>query len=293
MGTAVNPLYDLIDQRATCRAFRSDPIPEEVLARVLAAGCKSPSAGGFQTLSIVKVTDPEKRRELARLCRGQQLIAAAPVSLVLCVDYHRMAQVLESEPAPFQETDQFENLVMSVETVAICAQTMVLAAQAEGLGSCYIGNVLNRMAEVGALLELPRLVLPVLMLTLGWPKSPRKQPPKYAPALLVHENTYQERPAETVYAAYRQQNRWQKFTASDKQVERCCALARRLHGPAFAQRVREDILQKGWLGPYQYWLGCYYTYQDLPGGMTNAGYREYMKQQGFQWLETEKEQEET
>lgn len=281
-------IYDLIARRSTCRAFRPDPIAPEILERVLEAGCRCPSAGGFQTLSIIKVTAPETRKTLAQLCRGQSFIAVAPVSLVLCVDYHRMEQVLRREPAPFQETDHFENFLMAMENVAICAQTMVLAAEAEGLGSCYIGNVIPVMDRVSALLELPERVLPVLMLTLGWPKSERKQPPKYPASLLVHEERYTDRTDEAVYAAYRKQNRWQKIPPGRDKAERCAALAARLHGPAYGERVRADIASKGWLGTYQYWLGCYYTY-DQPGTLTNSGFRDYLKQQGFLWLEEEKE----
>ena len=53
-------IYQLIAERATCRSYRPDPIPDEVLNRILEAGCKSPSGGGFQALSIIKITDPEK-----------------------------------------------------------------------------------------------------------------------------------------------------------------------------------------------------------------------------------------
>ena len=189
----MNDFYNLVAHRASCRAYRPEPIPEEVFRRVLEAGCKAPSAGGFQNYSIIRVKDPEVRKALTKVCRGQQFITAAPECLVLCVDYHRMDQTREIEPAPFQETDQFENFVMGIADVMIAAQTMVLAAESEHLGSCYIGNVLNAMDRVTELLRLPERVFPVILLTFGWPKSPRKQPPKYSPDLLVHEDYYQER----------------------------------------------------------------------------------------------------
>ena len=287
----MNDFYNLVAHRASCRAYRPEPIPEEVFQRVLEAGCKAPSAGGFQNYSIIRVKDPEVRKALTKVCRGQQFITAAPECLVLCVDYHRMDQTREIEPAPFQETDQFENFVMSIADVMIAAQTMVLAAESEHLGSCYIGNVLNAMDRVTELLRLPERVFPVILLTFGWPKSPRKQPPKYSPDLLVHEDYYQEQTPEQVYAAYRQHNRWQKFTASEKQLEKCCATAELLHGAEYAERVRQDIEQKGWMGSYQYWLGCYYLYQQLPNHMTNGEYLQYFKQHGFRWLESEYEED--
>lgn len=276
-------IYKLIAERATCRSYLRDPIPDEILNRVLEAGCQSPSGGGFQAISIIKVTDSEKRKALVPLCRNQTFIATAPVTLVVCIDYHRMERIIDMEPAPFRETDLFPNLWMGVWDAAICAHTMVLAAQAEGLGSCYIGNLLNRMDEATKLLGLPRRVVPAIMLTLGYPKVARKQPPKYPASVLVHENTYQELPDETLYRAYRKQNRYQKMPPRDAHVEACCAMAKQLHGEEYAQRVRADIAKKGYISPYQYWFGCWYL--DEPEFLDWNGYRTYFKNQGFNWLE--------
>lgn len=276
-------IYRLVEERATCRSYRPEPIPDEVLGRVLEAGCKSPSGGGFQALSIIRITDAVKRRKLVELCRGQRFIATAPVTLVICIDYHRMERIIGMEPAPFREPDMFPNLVMGFWDAAICAQTMVLCAQAEGLGSCYVGNLLNRMGEASELLGLPQKVCPAVMLTLGWPKFSRKQPPKYPVSILVHDNEYQELPDDVLYSAYRKQNRYQKLPPKAEHVEACCEMARMLHGEEYAAAVRTDIEKKGYLSPYQYWFGCWYT--DEPEFLDMAGYRDYFKQQGFHWLE--------
>ena len=276
-------LYDLIRGRATCRSYRPDPIPGEVLDRVLEAGCRSPSSGGFQAISIIKITDPALRRRLVAFSRGQKFLAVAPVSLVFCVDYHRIDQVTAREPAPFRLHTQFQSLVMGVTDAAICAQTVALAAQGEGLGSCYNGNILNKLEAFNDLLGLPERVFPVVMLTLGYPRTAHRQPPKYPAALLVHENGYRERTGEEVYAAYRRQNRWQKLPPKREWVERCCAMAEALQGADYAAAVRRDIEEKGYLSPYQYWFGCYYL--DEPGDMTNRDYLAYFRKQGFAWLE--------
>jgi len=280
----MHDIYELIEKRATCRAYKPEPIPDDVLNRVLEAGCKSPSGGGFQSICIIKITDADKRKKLVDFSRGQKFLATAPVSLMFCVDFHRLRQVIEQEPAPFRLQDEFKYLLMGMADCCICAQTMVLAAEAEGLGSCYNGNVLNVMDQVSDLLELPEQVVPLIMLTLGYPKlERRRQPPKYPASLLVHENTYQERPAEALYAAYRKQNRWQKMPAKPEWVESICAVAERLHGADYAAQVRKDIEDKGYIGPYQYWFGVWYL--DQPDFLTVEGYRSYFKKQGFEWLE--------
>ncbi|MCD8224053.1 MAG: nitroreductase family protein [Clostridiales bacterium] len=278
-------IYTLIARRATCRSFKEDPVDDAVLDRLLAAGCKSPSSCGFQSISIIKVTDKEKRKKLASFSRGQKFIATAPVSLVFCIDYHRMDQVLRREPAPLPNPGQLKCLWMGIADAVICAQTIVLAAEAEGLGSCYNGNVLNVLDQLSELLALPSHVCPAIMLALGWPRSTKRQPPKYPPELLVHENEYRELPDDQVYSAYRRQNGYQKLKPRPQWVEACCEKGRQLHGEEYARQIREDIEKKDYLGSYQYWLGCYYT--EEPDFLNFAGYRNYFKKQGFTWLEGE------
>ena len=106
----MDSFYDLVARRASCRSFLPDPIPEDVLRRVLNAGCQSPNGGGFQTYSILCIEDPEKKEALAGLCRNQRFIARAPMNLVFCIDFHRMEQVLRIEPAPFGKPADFKEL---------------------------------------------------------------------------------------------------------------------------------------------------------------------------------------
>ena len=58
-------LYKLLKDRRTCRSFKPDPIPQEVMARLYEAACSAPSAGGFQRISIVEIADQEKKDTLA------------------------------------------------------------------------------------------------------------------------------------------------------------------------------------------------------------------------------------
>lgn len=275
--------YDLIEKRASCRSFKPDPIPGDVLERILAAACRSPSGGGFQSVSIVVIDDAEKRRELVKMSRGQNYLGIAPVSLVFCVDYHRMAQVINIEPAPCHETMEFECFWMSLLDVGIMAQTAVIAAEAEGLKSCFNGNVINVADRLTEMLELPDKVFPALMLTLGYPKVERKQPTKYPPEILVHRNSYKSISDEACYKAYRKQNDYRKFSIKEHWLEKCCAEAEKYYGREYALRVREDIEKKGYIGPYQYWFGCWY--QDEPEFLSNSAYRDFFRKQGFEWLE--------
>ncbi len=274
--------YDLVARRASCRSFLPDPIPEDVLRRILTAGCQSPNGGGFQTYSILCVQDPEKKKALARLSRNQGFIARAPMNLVFCIDFHRTEQVLRTEPAPFARTADCKELWMGLMDCAICAQTVVLAAEAEGLASCYIGNILNKLDQVTDLLELPDKVCPAIMLTIGYPRRRRKQPPRYPLELMVHRDRYHEPDDETVYQAYRRQNQYRKWAVRESSLASIEAMARKTGGEDLARRVLEDIREKGSLGPYQYWFGVYYTEDDE--FLHYEDYARYFRDHGFTWL---------
>ena len=85
------------------------------------------------------------------------------------------------------------DLLLAVTDAAIAAQNAVTAAESLGLGSCYIGDILERYEDRRRLLSLPEWVLPAVMLVLGWPTEQQKAPPKperCAMAHIVHENGY-------------------------------------------------------------------------------------------------------
>ena len=91
----------LLKDRRTCRSFKPDPIPEDVMARLYDAACSAPSAGGFQRISIIEITEPEKKKAIARISRNQNFIASAPVNLMFCIDGRRMRRIAEYEGAPY------------------------------------------------------------------------------------------------------------------------------------------------------------------------------------------------
>lgn len=283
---AKTEFYDLINRRATCRNYLPDAIPNDVMARILEAGCKSPSAGGFQTYSIVKVTNRETCEELVNCSRGQKFIATAPAHLIFCIDYHRIMQVIEQEPAPMRETDGLQNFWMALVDISICAHTICLAAEAEGLASCYNGNIVNKIDKVSELLKLPDHVIPALMMTVGYPKQERKQPTKYPVSLLVHDEVYRNDDPKMIYEEYRKQNNYQKIPARDELVEKLCATAAAYHGEEYAAKVRKDVEEKGFIGSYQYWFGCWYL--DEPDFLVGAAdFDRFFKKKGFGWLSQE------
>ncbi|MFO7676537.1 MAG: nitroreductase family protein [bacterium] len=142
------------------RAYRPDPVPEDALARILEAGRLAPSAKNLQPWKFVIVTDPQQRELLVPACRGQKFIAEAPVVICGCA--------VESEAwggmGGYWSAEAVD--------VTIALEHMILAAAAEGLGTCWIGAFVEN--EVRKVLGIPEGVKPIALTPLGYPAREAK-----------------------------------------------------------------------------------------------------------------------
>ena len=180
---------ELIHSHGSVRAYKSDPVPAETIERVVAAAQRSSTSSNLQMRSVVAVTDTHKRNRLAELCGDQQSISEAPVFLAWCADLNRMDRVCELRGYK-QVTEYVENFLIATVDVSIAAQTAALAAESLGLGICYIGAIRNNPREVINLLGLPRLVFPVMGMTVGWPAAKPHIRPRLPIRAVLHWQSY-------------------------------------------------------------------------------------------------------
>ena len=149
--------YDVAKTRRSVRSYRSDPIPEEVLNRVLEAVRIAPSGSNRQPWRFIVVEDEDAKQRLVPACNGQSWIADAPVVIVACgqnIHYNRGGYMGD----------------MSVLVdVAIGFTHLILAARAEGLGTCWIGAFSND--EVRKTLGVPEDYYVVAVTPLGYPEG--------------------------------------------------------------------------------------------------------------------------
>ncbi len=276
-------IVDIINTRNTCRAFQEKDIPSDVLDQLYDAAAKAPSGGGFQSVSVIAVTDQDKKDKLTEICRGQSFIKKAPLNLVFCIDYSRISRICELEPSPFDFTNQFMDFWMGIVDVSIMAHQVCLTAEALDLKSVYIGNVIHTIDQSSELLKLPKHVVPVIMLTIGYPKSEGKLSPKYDANVLIHNNEYKPLSDEALLTAYHQKNSEWKMQPKDKIVDKIHRTAKKQKGESFADSVVDWIKANDKISSYQYWFGAYYMEED--NFMHFDDYILYMKKQGFDWLE--------
>jgi FMN reductase [NAD(P)H] len=279
--TYPNETIRLLIERASCRNFADKKVPADVLQLVLEAGVHAATGGNLQPYSIVKIEDQATRHALAERCE-QGFIGRAPVLLVFCIDWYRIEQWARLQVAPFTATSSFRHFWISLQDTIICAQNICTAADALGLGSVYIGTILEGFAELKEMLQLPQKVFPVVMLCLGYPKSrplPRK---KLGVDVIVHSETYQKMGDQELLDAFRKKYPDHRVEITPERLERIAEVCRRVHGEDFAEGCLERIQETGYITPVQRYFGLHYSADRMPIG--NEGYLELMEEFGFGWF---------
>jgi FMN reductase (NADPH) len=183
------PTLDLIHRHASVRRYKADPLPASVIEAIVAAGQHASTSSNLQTYSVIAVTEAAKRERLAKLCGEQKHIQEAPVFLAFCADRARLERICQLRGYT-QVTGYVENFLVAAVDAAILAQNTALAAESLGLGICYIGSIRNNLPEVIDLLELPRLVIPITGMTVGWPDVEPRLRPRLPLRAVLHWEKY-------------------------------------------------------------------------------------------------------
>jgi len=195
------PTLDLLQRHGSVRKYTADPVPHELIETVVSAAQRASTSSNLQVVSVVAVTNGAKRKRLSEIC-GQDHVAQAPVVLVWCADLKRLDRACELRNCR-QVTDYVENFLTCVLDAGIAAQNGVVAAEALGLGICYLGSIRNNTQAVIELLSLPRLVFPVVGMAVGWPASPAMRRARLATSAVLSWEQY----AEASDAALREYDR--------------------------------------------------------------------------------------
>ncbi len=188
-----SPILDLIHCHASVRRYKPDPIPVETIEAIVAAAQRTSTSSNLQMFSVVAVTDATKRARLARICGNQEHVAQAPLFLAWCTDLARLDRACELRGYT-QVTAYVENFLVAAVDTAIASQTAALAAESLGLGICYIGSIRNDTAAAIELLGLPRLVFPLVGMTVGWPAAEPRIRPRLATSAVLHWEEYDPEP---------------------------------------------------------------------------------------------------
>jgi nitroreductase len=173
----MNETMQLIHNRRSVRAYRDQPVERETVDQIIQAAMRAPTAGNLMLYSILEIADQGIKDKLAVSCDNQPFIATAPLVLLFLADYQRWFDYfLFSGVEEYCEREGKEmrcpgegDLLLACCDALVAAQTAVIAAEALGLGSCYVGDIMEQYEFHRELLNLARYTFPVAMVCLGYP----------------------------------------------------------------------------------------------------------------------------
>jgi len=210
----MNETLDILLNRKSVRAFVDREIANDIKSSILQGAMRAPTAGNMMLYSIIQVSDQAIKDVLVKTCDNQPFIARAPMVWVFLADYQRwfdyfvhsgVPELCEEMNLPLR-TPEEGDLFLACCDALIAAQNAAIAAESFGLGSCYIGDVMENYETHKELFKLPQYVFPICMLVFGYPtqqQKNREMTSRFDEKYIVFENQYQKQSSQDLDEMYR------------------------------------------------------------------------------------------
>lgn len=183
-------MIDIMKNRRTIRKYTEQDIPEELLNELLEVAARASNTGNMQLYSVVVTRDQSNKEKLAPAHFNQPMITKAPVVLTFCADANRFVKWAEQRKAE-AGFDNLQTFIASTIDAMLFAQAFCDAAEEKGLGICYLGTTAYNADKIIEALSLPRLVVPIVTVTVGYPAMPLPEQVERLPlAAVVHQEAY-------------------------------------------------------------------------------------------------------
>lgn len=189
----MNEVIRQLNARKSVRAYTEREITTEEKQAILRAAAEAPTAGNQQLYTILDITDQAIKDRLVETCDHQPMISQAKLVLIFCADCKKWYDAYLAVGCEARKPG-VGDLMLAVCDAMIAAQNAVTAAESLGIGSCYIGDIMENCEAQRELLSLPEYVFPVGMVIFGYPTQQqirRPKPDRVDISYIVHENGYQ------------------------------------------------------------------------------------------------------
>lgn len=173
----IEPDVSALFERKSVRAFEDRPISEEFRELISDAALQAPTAGNQTLYTILDIRDQMTKEQLAVLCDNQPFIATAPMVYIFLADCRRWLSIYRAAGI-VPRAPGVGDMMIALADGLIAAQNTVTAAWALGVGSCYIGDILERRQDVSKLLNLKQFLVPAAMVVYGFPTEQQMRRPK-------------------------------------------------------------------------------------------------------------------
>lgn len=180
-----NPTIRCMLERKSVRKYKKDQPSDEVIETVVRAGQQAPFAS--QLYSVL-------------LTRKKKAPFGAPLWFIICVDLYKLKRFMKIRGWEVV-TNDLNILLLGLQDAAYVAENMVIAAESLGMGSCYLGIMPRRTTQIVKQFKLPKRVLPLVELVMGYPAEEFPPRPRYPLSFTLFEDEYPELSDEQVKEA--------------------------------------------------------------------------------------------
>src|SRR5574344_1603789 len=190
-----------IETRRSIRKYANKDVSSELLDRLLLQSARTQTMGNLQLYSVIVTRSAEMKAKLAPAHFNQPMVTQAPVVLTVCADFHRTSVWAENRKAQ-PGYNNFLSFINAATDALLFTQTFCNLAEEEGLGLCFLGTTVYMPQMIIDTLQLPKLVMPVATITVGWPDETPALTDRLPLASFVHEETYKPYTATAIDEYY-------------------------------------------------------------------------------------------
>lgn len=196
-----NVIINQLNKHVSVRTYSEKTIEADLLNELMSAACRASTTGNMQLYSIVVTSDQRLKEELSPCHFNQPMVKQAPLVITFCADYNRYNRWCELNKAD-AGCGNFQAFMTAAIDALLVAQNFCIAAEAHGLGICYLGTTTYNAARISEVLALPEYVVPVTTLTVGYPLNLPELTDRLPLESVVHYDTYREDDDETIQEYY-------------------------------------------------------------------------------------------
>ncbi len=182
---------ETIKNRRSIRKYTQEDIPTQLLNELIETAARAQTMGNLQLYSIVVTRKKEMKEKLAPAHFNQPMVKSAPVVLTFCADFNRTTRWCECRDAQPGYNNFLSFMNAASDTLLFC-QNFCNLAEEKGLGICYLGTTIYNAGQIIDILNLPKLVIPIATITVGWPDESPAQTDRLPLSAYLHEETYSD-----------------------------------------------------------------------------------------------------
>ena len=192
---------DFIKNRRSIRKYKQQDIPVALLNQLLEEAFRASTMGNMQLYSVVVTCSSEMKAKLAPAHFNQPMVVNAPVVLTFCADFNRFSKWCECRQA-IPGYDNPISFLNAATDALLVTQNFCTLAEANGLGICYLGTTIYNPDQIIETLQLPRLVMPIATITVGYPDEEPMQTDRLPLEGLLHEEVYKDYTSQDIDRIY-------------------------------------------------------------------------------------------